>query len=290
MAAKTNKPGQGPIAVFRPGGSNPIESKPGTGLHLTKVPRRFSGTYRPRKRFEGTEGLQVTLRRVKGVTRNGALLVPFRFQVPPINEFARQWHHEWTKYGTLRMGERARPQGTTLKSLPFSTIFLDPPAQDDVSFVIWDGAPEPQKLIDELAWLMEHAVVFRLVIAQPAVWGKDRLVNRLAYLSDMQATQKNGEVGSEYLDLVFDQWKEAEADRRRRRPRDEDKTRKHKLRAGKDDLYEIAKRYYKQPSAWRKIAKANGIKGVSPGSEAELTKWAKKHRKKTLKIPPKDKK
>jgi len=96
--------------------------------------------------------------------------------------------------------------------------------------------------------------------------------------------QKAGEVGTEYLDLTFLQFSEDELARHRQARADE-KTRYHDLRSG-ESLYDLARLYYHQPSAWRRIAEANGIKGVSASSDAELHKWAARHHKRRLRIPP----
>jgi hypothetical protein len=128
--------------------------------------------------------------------------------------------------------------------------------------------------------------IFRLVLAQPAVWGNTPIINMLATLTALQPLQKQDEVGTEYLSATFLEWGPDEEIQRKQRPVSHGKT-KWKLKQG-DTLYEIAKKsHWHRASAWRTVAKANGIKGVAPSSAAELAAWAKKHHKKELTIPAK---
>jgi hypothetical protein len=59
--------------------------------------------------------------------------------------------------------------------------------------------------------------------------------------------------------------------------------RRYTLRGG-DTLYRIALRMYKRHGAWRQIADANGIRGVSPDDADELAAWAKRHDRTSLRI------
>lgn len=273
-----SRPGRGPIATT------------GTlALKRARARRLHDGTWRPDRPFTHEDGLKITLRRAHGITDPGVLRVPLRLQAPVTGDFARDRGHPWSTYDTLRAGERSRPMGPKLLELPISSVLLDGPAQDSSSgLVVWPYAPEPLKVIDELNYIAGMgsgpATPFRLTINQPAVWGNDPVINMLATLTRVQATQKAGEVGTEYLDLTFLQFSEDELARHRQARADE-KTRYHDLRSG-ESLYDLARLYYHQPSAWRRIAEANGIKGVSASSDAELHKWAARHHKRRLRIPP----
>jgi hypothetical protein len=275
--------------------------RPGQGEVVTAAERKarrerrrqHSGEWRSDTDFQSQHGLKVTMRRIRGVTDPEVLKVPFRFQCPPLNDFSRPYGFEWARYSTLRLGERARPQGKKLFELSISSLFVDGPAEDDASFVVWRGAPEPQRLIRELRFIMGDApggkaTPFRLTISQASVWPGEWLVNMPAVLTGLSATEKPGEIGTEYIDVTFLEYPD-DAVERRRQPRADEKTRKHRIRLGRDDLYEIAKKHYREPLLWREIARVNGIRGVSPRSESELKRWAKKHKKSVLKIPPRPK-
>jgi len=242
-----------------------------------------SGTYRPDRDFQGVDGIRVALHRVKGLTAANTLLVPFRFQVPILNNFEREDGFEHAKYRTLRLGERSRPDGTTLRTVPISTMFLDATEQAKVNFVHWPFEPQPQKVLRELRSIQKKGTPFKLVIAQPVVWGGDALVNMRVVMTTIRAVQNQGEPGVEYVDITFEEYLETAVERKGR-GRDEDIAGTHKIKAG-ESLYEIAKFVYRSPSLWRTIAKANGIKGVSPNSAPELAKRAKKHNRRVLKIP-----
>lgn len=255
---------------------------------------QHTGEWRPDADFEKVDGLKVTLRRERGLTRVDCLKVPLRLQVPPIGDFNREYGYEWSKFTTLRMGERSRPQGPTLMTLQIDTMLLDGPAQDDAGFpVAWPHAPAPQRIIRELRWIMGKGPKatpnpFQLTISQASVWPGEWLVNGIFKLTRVSATQKPGEVGTEYISLSFEEEDPLELGRKQR-TRPEDTTRTHTHKPGADNLYRLAKRYYRAPSLWRAIGKKNGIAGVSPGSIPELDRWMKKHKKKKLTIPPKPK-
>jgi hypothetical protein len=284
-----SRPNTGPVVVSQV----PQPTTSGTSSQRAKQARRImalTGEWRPNTPFSTDDGLKVTLAREPGLTPDDRLLVPMRFQCPITGDFARDWTFEWAKFQTLRLGERSIPQGRPLRSFPFSTMLMNDDAAATADFVVWDGAADPQAVIRELAAVLgddqaagdesARPAPFRLTVSQQALW-PGFLVNTRAVLTTLRATQRGGEPGVEYLDLTFDEYEPLEADRRTGNT-----SRRHTLRPGVDDLYEIAKRYLRSPSKWRLIANANGIKGVSPGSEAELSKWAKKHKKKTLTIPP----
>ena len=277
------RPGQGTVVV----GANTLVSSQGFGT------RTEDGSWRVDAPFTQGDGLKITMRRAQGVTDPKALRVPLRFQAPVTDDFRRAFAHPWARYDTLRAGQRSRPMGAELMEVPISTLLLDQAAQDASSgVVVWPHAPNPQKALQELRFIAGvgpsgkrgPATPFRLTINQPILWGDQALVNMLAVLTRVEVTERPGHVGTEFLELTFLEFVEDEVDRRRQ-PRDAERTRYHDLRAG-DTLHALASRYYHQPSAWKHIATANGIRGVRPGSAAELAAWAKKHSKKRLRIPP----
>lgn len=278
--ATSSRPRRGAVAVA------------GTvALRRAKAARSKNGRWRPDRPFDHDDGIKITMRRERGVTEGDVLRVPFRFQVPSLGELTRSYRYQWSTYDTLSLGQRSRPIGQQLLELSVNTMLLDDASADAAEgIVVWNGVADPQAMINELRWIMGQAPgsepqIFRLVLNQPAVWGDTPLINMLACLTSLDVTEKPDEIGTEYLSATFLQFKEDEVGRKQR-PQKHGAS-KHKLRAG-DTLYEIAKKsHFHQPSAWKKIAKANGITGVSPNDADELKAWAKRHHKTELKIPAK---
>jgi len=261
-------------------------------LKRAKTTRARDGAWRPDKPFTHEDGVKITMRRERGITTGNVLRVPFRFQVPPLDNLDRPFAFDWSTYTTLRLGERSRPMGRKLRQLQISTMLLDDVAADgSTGVVVWDGVADPQGMIRELQWIMgeipgSEPQVFRLVLNQPAVWGDTPLVNMLAALTALTPSQHAGEVGTEYLSATFLEYPEDEQVGRKQRPQSTGKTRVN-LHGG-DTLYEIAKKsHFHRASAWKAIANANGMKGVSPSSADDLAAWAKRHHKTALTIPAK---
>lgn len=279
------RPHKGPVEIGKP----KLEPVTHTNPHRGSIK---NGLWRPDARFHARFGLRITMRREHGVTKGEVLQVPFRFQVPAMGNFVRQYQYNWSTFDTVRVGQKSRPDGRQLLVLQINTMFLDTHAAHGATgTVVWHGRHNPQKMLEELRWIMGHTPgsqpqVFRLVIAQPAVWGHKPLVNMLATLLVCAPQQQQDEVGTEYLNATFQEFPEDEDILRKQRPQHHGKT-KWKLDHG-DTLYEIAKKsHFHQASSWKTIAKANGIKGVSPSSASELAAWAKKHHKTHLVIPAK---
>lgn len=273
-------------------GRNPLDGLVTDALASVPRGRTQDGTWRPDQPFLG-DGLKITLRAAHGVTDPKVLKVPLRFQAPVTEDFSRAFSHPWSTYDTLRAGQRSRPMGAELLSIPVATLLMDGAAQDTTTgVVVWPFAPYPQRILDELRYIAGMgpagkrgvATPFRLTINQPAVWGDAPLVNILAVVTAITATERAGSIGTEYLDVTFLEFAEDEV-ARRRQPTAAQRIRYHDLKPG-DTLHKLAVRYYHQASAWRELRDANGIKGVRASSAEELAAWAKKHHKKRLKIPP----
>lgn len=245
-----------------------------------------SGKWRPNHRFASSGGLKLTMRAEPHLTDPLRLRVPLRFQTPSIGDLARPEDFNHATYDTLAAGQRSRPMGDQLQQVSVQTMLLDPVAQNfsDRALVAWPFAPDPQAVLEELRCIagMRRAwapTPFRLVLENAAVWDRP-IVNMTAWLTHIEPTQKGGEVGTEYLTATFLECIPDSVGRRQRRRR----PRSHRLEGG-DTLYGLATRYYHRPSFWTKIEKANGIRGVTPGSASELAAWAKKHHKSELAIP-----
>jgi hypothetical protein len=279
------RPGRGTVgAVFTP--------IPSGFSSLSQYKGRYrNGLWRPDLGFDQKFGIRIVMRRENGITKGDVLRVPMRLQAPSLNQLQREYQFNWATYDTVRVGQKSRPDGRQLMTLSVDTMLLTPDTQDSSSgAVIWPYKPDPQRVIDELLWISGYTPGsqpenFRLVLSQPEVWGSHAIVNMLASLTGVTATQQQGELGTEYVTLSFEEFPENELGRSQR-PVSHGQT-TWKLKTG-DTLYEIAKKsHWHQPSAWKTIAKANGITGVSPSSAADLAAWAKRHHKTSIAIPAK---
>lgn len=251
-----------------------------------------AGTYRSDVGFDHADGSKITLRAEKGITDEKVLTTPFRFQCPPIGELERPLSSPWPTFATLSAGQRSRPEGAALEIWQLETLFM----WDYEPFVVWTGTSanqpnavngvfEPQLFIEELKAIAEADAIFRLVIEDPNIWGAYQLVNSLATLTGVIAKQKAGEVGTEYMTLTFQQFREIELNQQgRRRKSATDRERTYLVKTS-DTLAEIARRELGRPSEWRRIAGANGIKGVHSNDAQGLQLWLLAHHKTTLKIP-----
>lgn len=244
-----------------------------------------SGSWRPDLPFDGDDGLKVTLRREPGMTPADMLTVPFRFQVGPLDSFARPWTFDWQTASSVAAGEQAREGGPQLDRLSFQTMFLD----EELQWMVWTGTLDVQRLLEELRALLDAPAPFRLTISQPALWGPRPLVNMIAVFTSITPEQRGGEIGTEYTAVEFMEVKRQRLQQSssRARPGAASVPRRHTLAAG-DTLYKIALAAYKQSSAWRDIATANGITGVSPDDAGELAAWARAHGRASLRIPVRD--
>jgi hypothetical protein len=282
MAA--SRPGFGPVTDDVVFGASVLAA-----LNAGTSRRTRDGSWRPDKPFLTGDGLKVTMRRAAGLTPEDVLTVPLRFQVPPTGDLARAYHFSWGTWDTVSAGQQARPGGRQLLEVSIDTLLMDRLAADASSgVVVWDGAADPQRMLEELRWIAGvddaargPAAAFRLVINQPAVWPKP-IVNMVAVLTAVEPRQQAGSLATEYLSATFMQLPPEEVQRRQRTTSKPKVT--HTL-AGGDTLYALAVRYVHQASLWRNIAAANGITGVSPHSAADLAAWAKRHHKRKLVIP-----
>lgn len=238
-----------------------------------------SGAWRPDDHFNAHDGLKVTLRREPGMTPPDMLLVPFRFQAPPLDRFGRAWTADWPTTQTISGGEQARPGGVQLKRPSFQTLFVD----DEHPWLVWRGSYDVQRLVKELRLLAEAMAPFRLTVGQPALWGPEPLLNMVGAFTSIEAEGRGGEVGTEYTNVEIIEVPRQRLEQKRARPADSDTERR--LHIGGHSLYGLALEAYKRKSAWRTIRDANGIKGVEPDDADALASWAKRHHRTTLRVP-----
>ncbi len=280
------RPGQGPVVSFKPGAGSSAGGAEGdfggTSFSALSVVSGDAavrtGLWRPNTPFQSGAGLQVSLRREEGVTGD-VLLVPLRLQTPVIGDFERPYEVRYSTYETIDGGQQARHMGRKLLDVSLRVILMDPiAAAESDGLVVWGGRADPQRTLDELRWIAGEkrgatAQRFRLVVAQPAVWGNKPLINIVASITGITASQNPGEAGTEYVTLRFLEDPRYVAQRGRRR-RHYPATKLPILDG--DTLHAIARRsHFARASAWRIIAKYNGIRNVSPSSAADLERWAR---------------
>jgi hypothetical protein len=270
------------------------------------------GSNRQNVGFDKDGGIRVTLRAEKGVTADGILKTPFRFQCPPLNEFTRPLLAPWNPFETLSAREQSRPQGASLRQWQFDTLFV----WDNEPFVVWKGTDqrpanakngffEPQAFIAELEAIAEANGIFRLLADEPKIWSKP-IVNSLATLTGVSPTQKAGEIGTEYVTVTFQQYRELTADGTRRARSGSTPGAGSSGGSGgpspghgagvmpvayrvlsTDSLYDVARKQMGSPSDWRNVAALNGITNVSASDAGQLQAWMQAHHKTTLLLPPK---
>ena len=250
-----------------------------------------TGGWRIDRGFDRKFGVRIVMRREHGVTKDQVLTVPMRFQTPTLNQLQRSYQFNWETYSTIRAGQKSRPDGRQLLTLDIDTLLMNEDTADSSSRLqVWSWAPDPQMMIRELNWISGYdsaspgAHVFRLVLADPVNYGPVAIVNMLATIISVQATQNAEEPGAEYVTIGFQEFDDDTTITAKQRPVSHGSARVT-LHAG-DTLYEIAKNsHYHRASAWQTIAKANGITGVSPSSADDLAAWAKKNHRAQISIP-----
>lgn len=247
------------------------------------------GRWRPNKPWSAKWGCRVVLRREHGVTLGDVLRVPMRLQTPVLNQLDRDYLFNWAQYSTIRSGQKSRPDGRQLLTLDVDVMFMTEDTADaTIGVQNWRWSPDPQRWINELNWISGYTrgaepQAFRLVITDPQIYGPVKIINMLAKITGVHATQQSGERGVEFVTISFEEYDEDTVGAKQRPANYGPVT--WKLAPG-DTLYEIAKKsHFHAASAWKTIAKANGITGVSPGSSTGLASWAKKHHKTTIRIP-----
>lgn len=240
-----------------------------------------SGGYRPDVPFRrGKDGLRVSFRREPGVTPAGYLLVPFRFQAPPLDRYGRRWEMSFPTYDAVTVGERPQDGTPRLQRPSFSTLLTD----ERYNWQVWRGNYNVQRMLVEMRKIQQKGVPFRLTVSQPNVWGHQPLTDLVVVMVALGTEQRGGEVGIEYPDVECMEWPDDRIRAKRRRRSDRDEDRRHTLVKG-DTLYKLALHYYGRKRQWELIAAANGIKRVEPGSAEQLKKWAAAHDRRSLKIP-----
>jgi hypothetical protein len=245
------------------------------------------------------DGVQVSLYAIPELTDKRVLKEPFYFQAPPLEQLTQQYRYNWTTFSTVSKGEFSRPSGRALSSLPLSTVFVDYDA-------IWTNLRQtrtlgaqpintqniarnpagryknvnPIQMVRKLILLQRSGTPFELIVGQHRLWGQQDVhwgpTNKnAAVITDLQVEERAGEIDARYVTVTFQEYRSAGLNTRgvlELRGRNYPKTVKVG-RAATFTLQDIAREAYGEGSAWRRIAKANGINW--PGGEP-LGEWITK--------------
>jgi hypothetical protein len=249
------------------------------------------------------DGLRVLLRAVPGLTKRGLLEQPFRFQMPPSEEFTIGQAASHTDYDTIGGDQLSRPGAVALRTVSFSTLFLD----YDVPWAVHhrgsvaDPAPprSPLAVIDDLGDILEARTPFRVQAGQPEAWGHMEL-DMLATLRSLEATERAGEPDTRYVSLSLVEFRRPDLIRRKKlgraqyHPRLPLKVTVHtdgravssdgqRIHGENIDLYDLARTYYGSSGKWRHIESASHIDW--PPSRPLKDLAAKRHQPLRLTIP-----
>lgn len=192
------------------------------------------------------DGLRVRLVRVPGTTPKKALKETFRFQVPPLDEFAVQRAFNFNTYDTIRKGQFQKRGSRQLKSVSFQTLAVE----NRGIFVVTNGQWTPTVIARDLERLADRGYPFLLQVSHdfPNVE-----FEMLATLSGLTVSERAGEPDARYFSVDFLEWRDPQV-RRKRRGQEWPKT--HKL-DGNDTLHKLARKYYGKPSLAGRIAQRN---------------------------------
>lgn len=236
--------------------------------------------------WNNQSGLRVRLSRAAGYTAKGLLETPFRFQVPPMEEFSQQYAFDHSEYTTLKSGMFTRPTSRQLIQIQFQTMFLD----YNVEWEAWHTKDSPIDATRDLRRLVNTGTPFRLFVRNPALWADEKPdVDMLAVLKSLTVSEKAGEPDARYVDVAFQEWRPPEVIKRKQlgkktkdkqkrpgrsqpktpatvwvHPSGECNTRNKKWTASKPvTLNGLAVYFYGRSAYWRTIARKNNIEGVA---------------------------
>ena len=215
-------------------------SRPGFGMgEPWPTASRTGGVFAPGSTdrsalgFKGasrSRGLQVSLHRIAGVTKEGVLDAPFYFQVPPMESFSKEVNHSHSDYDTLRAGQFSRSGGPQLRTVTFQTMFIDynpqwanwpdrgdrgqvaPPARrQNYGLADFDQAERDEifnvvLITRTLELLVKTGTPFRLRAWSPSLWQRYDS-NMPATLRSLRIEEKAGEIDARYVDVSFTEWR-----------------------------------------------------------------------------------
>lgn len=228
-------------------------------------------------------GLRVVIEPIPGLSDEGIITrAGYYFQCPPLEELSYEVQHSHTDYDTVSAGQFSRRGGPQLRTVGFDTLFVD-----QGSYTILDEDPVIEEAIDTLQAICASGSPFLLTCAHELppggylTWSETQAGPELqmaATLRTVRVTEKAGEPDARYATVTFVEYRAPIVGRQRlgKRPGRRKFPRKVKLqsdgRAFDEDRREIgspplapltlrvlARHFYRDPSMWRQIARANGV-------------------------------
>ena len=270
-------------------------------------------------------GVQVWLKADKHHTAKHLLKTPFVFQCPPLETWSWDQVNNWNDWETIERGIFSRPQSQGLRTIDFSSLFVD----YDASYAVAhprDSRSDGSRDVDDYAedfttplnlrarnrhgkpggknhkrkhqrWQpnpIHLSKELRQIMNSETPFrllvGQPRLWDRwdieiLATIRSLHVEERAGEVDARYFDISFTEWREPKLGRRKKGSRF---PLKHDVKPG-DTLHKLSKKYYGGYGGWRHIRKANDKRlpqGV--GAEQDLSKIVVHgHKIRSLTIPKK---
>jgi hypothetical protein len=253
--------------------------------------------------FEG-DGVQVTLRAIRGLTSTQVLRTPFAFQCPPLESLARDGQYAWEPYTTIRRGQFARPSGRQLSTIQFETVFVSYDVQGTVLADDGVDSRNPVLLASRLEAIMRRGTPFELMIGQKRLWGQLDVHwgpsnENAAVLTGVRVEERAGEVDARYLTVSLQEFRSVELLRKNQgtgHSRGRDLPIKLHINQlghvtgaafkGKATLHNLAVHFYGEASMWKGIVRRNGaLKGVAPSDDLGTVADHRKDNKLVVVIP-----
>lgn len=287
------------------GESGPIVPKVGKTSPKIPLPPR-----KPAPAFDNPDGdgFVIAFAEIPGLTAKGVLAKPFYFQCPPTEEFGPDFGWTFNDYTTLDRKTHSNPSSRNLTTVSFTTLlveesWIDPrhlPARrggkSGPRFAVAElpsgGVLGAVKLLKRLG---ETMTPFAMQAGQINLWGEWEPLGQdqpqmAVTLRSFRPVERAGERDARYLQVSLTEFEDAPdlraisppkppiaGDGHKNTPSTDKNGRKllarlntAKLPKGRRTMYELAKHYYGATSAWRLIAKANGIK-LTPSTDLWAT-------------------
>lgn len=242
------------------------------------------------------EGVRVRLTRIRGVTAPGVAEEPIWFPAGALNEFVVDEDSNISEYDTVGHGQFAAPApGRPGRKRRLRVCDIETAAFFGDNAILTARGIDPQALRDELEAVIRSETAVRLLVTLRLPRERGRSirpeVDMPATVRSIRRTLKHGEALTRYWTVRFVEDRDPTLGRRRYGgdPPGVQSNRggssvKHRL-DGNDTLESLAKRYFKDKSAWRALANAIGMK--SWGARTPLVQNARWKVDQPITIPDK---
>lgn len=211
--------------------------------------------------------MHVGVHAIAGITP-GALdkLLPFQFQVPPLNSMPINRSYPWSDYDPIEGGQRSRRGSLQLQTYSWRTLFT----ADVASWTLLHGegfTPNPLEMIDRLDLIARLSqrlgVPIFLTARHPKLWSRYD-VSTPATLRSLNSEEVEGEWDTRYVDVQFVQWRDTSLQAKQmsggsRSSRLPVTLTARALPEGQRTMYDLAAHWYTDPTEWVRIAKENGL-------------------------------